>query len=162
MVPVVRCAVVVLAFAAFSFEGCGGRGEGTGAGPGPATAPSSAAFSATPAPVPDAFRTLYQELERNLSEVRGHYAATQAIARPVVAAELLPANGNRGPELLQPGAMEGVRLYLDALKRLGAKAVNLSIAYPLFGDREPRRQEYVAFYRDVVAECRRRWPCRRR
>ncbi|HWQ28428.1 MAG TPA: hypothetical protein VNN12_05340 [Dehalococcoidia bacterium] len=75
---------------------------------------------------------------------------------PLLAAELLPANGNRGAELLQPGAMEGVRLYLDALQRLGARGVNLSIVFPLFGEQEPRREEYVAFYREVVAECRRR------
>lgn len=132
------------------------RGEGKERGGGATPAPPGVTASATPAPVPESFQALYDELEAALTEARQRYAAMPAVSRPLLAAELLPANGNRGAELLQPGALEGVRLYLDALQRLGARAVNLSIVFPLFGEQEPRQKEYVAFYREVVAECRRR------
>ncbi len=151
-----RCAAVLLAFAAYGFAGCAGRGEEEEVSPGLEPPPTSATVAVTPAAVPDDFRALYQELERALSPIRTRYGAMPATVSPRLAGELLAANGNRGPELLQPGAMEGVRLYLDALQGLGAAAVNLSIVYPLFGEQEPRREEYLAFYREVVAECRRR------
>lgn len=135
------------------------RGGGERIGQTPTRLPTSAVTggpTATPAPVPEAYRALYEELEGQLTKAGERFEALPQATRPALAIELLPANGNRGPDLLQPGALEGVRLYLDAAVALGARGVNLSIVYPLFGEREPHREEYIGFYREVSAECRQR------
>ncbi len=153
-----RIFLLLVAVALASQAACGGdRNARVDATPtSRPTVGSTVGPTATPAPVPEGYRALYDELERLLNRARERFAALPQTDAPLLAVELLPANGNRGADLLQPGALEGVRVYLDAAVALGAGGVNLSIVYPLFGEREPRREEYIQFYRNVVAECRRR------
>jgi hypothetical protein len=83
-------------------------------------------------------------------------AAVMRGTPPLYAAELLPANGNIGPSLLQPAALDGVRAYLDALHALGVRGVVFAIPYPLLRPEFARSAEYLAFFRSVAAEARRR------
>jgi len=65
---------------------------------------------------------------------------------PVVfAAELLPANDNRGTDLLKPQALQSTVMYLDRLQELGVQAVTLPIGYPLYTPNFPHYQDYVQF-----------------
>lgn len=152
-----RLFALLAAVALASHAACrGGLGERIGATPSPAVKTPAVWPTATPAAVPEAFRALYDELASRLTPARERFESLPQATNPVLAIELLPANGNRGPDLLQPGALGGVRLYLDAAVALGGRGVNLSIVYPLLGEREPRREEYIEFYRQVIGECRRR------
>ncbi len=74
----------------------------------------------------------------------------------IFGAELLPANSNRGSDLLNPGVIQGVVLYLDRLKELGVQGVTMPLGYPLYTPTFPRYQEYVQFYKMVVQEIRKR------
>ena len=76
--------------------------------------------------------------------------------RTVWGGELLVANSNRGEELLRPGAIDGVRLFLDRFTALGLNAVTVSVNYPLMDPEFPRARDYEAFYREVAREVRRR------
>jgi hypothetical protein len=126
----------------------------------PAATPSPAATAQqTPATtveaptIPDEFFALYTELADQLAQAPTG-DPTRATGATVVGAELLAANGNAGEALLQPQAVAGVRLMLDALERLGAKGVSVQIADPLLVPDFPRSAEYLAFYREVAAEVR--------
>lgn len=74
----------------------------------------------------------------------------------VFGAELLPANGNRGPDLLTPQAMNGVTIFLDRLRELGVQGVTIPIGYPLYTPDFPRYGEYVRFFKQVAQEVRKR------
>lgn len=123
----------------------------------PSTAPTAEATTAagpgaSPA-VPQEFATLYAELANQLVQApMGD--PTRATGTTVVGAELLAANGNAGQTLLQPQAMMGVRLMLDALQRLGARGVSVQIADPLLVPDFHRSAEYLAFYQQVADEVR--------
>ncbi len=108
--------------------------------------------------VPAAYRDLYVTLSNQVGSAEAQLTPLhpERGRPPLYAAELLPANCNRGEALLQAGAITGVQLYLDRLKQLGVKGVTLPIGYPLLVDRFPRSAEYLQFYRQVVAEVRNR------
>jgi len=111
-----------------------------------------------PVDVPAAYRDLYSVLALQIASAESQLAPLnpQRSPQPLYAAELLPANCNRGEALLQPGAIMGVQLYLDRLQQLGIRGVTLPIGYPILIDRFPRSSEYLQFYRQVVAEIRNR------
>jgi hypothetical protein len=111
-----------------------------------------------PVGVPAAYRDLYSTLTDQLAAAEAQLTPLhpESGPQPVYAAELLPANCNRGEALLQPGAITGVQLYLDRLRQLGLNGVTLPIGYPLLADRFPRSAEYLQFYRLVAAEVRNR------
>jgi hypothetical protein len=108
--------------------------------------------------VPVVYSDLYAQLAVDLTAAVGQLAPLHPDlgTRPVYAAELLPANGNRGTDLLQTSTMGGVRAYLDALQRLGVRGVVFPIGYPLLLDRFPGSAQYLDFYRQVMAEVRAR------
>lgn len=66
----------------------------------------------------------------------------------------MPANANRGPDLLKPESIEGVKIYLDRLKELGVQGVTIAVSYPLYLQGFDRYQEYVEFYKQVAEEVR--------
>jgi len=72
----------------------------------------------------------------------------------VFGAELLPANVNRGPDLLRSNAIQGVIVYLDRLHELGVEGVTIAISYASYLPSFPNYQEYVAFYKLVMQEAR--------
>ena len=137
--------------------------------PGPATtntpekasSPVATATAGQPlptAPVPQEYQALYASLEESLNSFQDylsqHWDGTTGST--VFAAELLPANGNRGDALLQPTIMAGVKLYLDRLQELGVQGVSVAISYPLLRPDFPRSTEYLQFYQGVAQEVRRR------
>ena len=68
----------------------------------------------------------------------------------------MPANCNLGEDLLKPGVLASVKLYLDRLQSLGVQGVTFPIHYPLYSPEFPRFTEYVTFYKQVVQEVRNR------
>ncbi len=70
--------------------------------------------------------------------------------------ELLAASPNRGEKILEPQVLEAVKFNLDAFVDLGVTAVSMDIKYPALNYDFPRSDEYLAFFKDVVAAVRQR------
>ena len=109
-------------------------------------------------PVPSAVRLIYEELGNQLREIELYIASDWSGQRYQTAfgTELLVANSNRGEILLTERAFSATVLTLDRLKGLGVKAVALSIQYPILLPSFPRSSEYLAFYKRVVSEIKKR------
>jgi hypothetical protein len=111
-------------------------------------------------PVPDAYSSLYGQLERTLDEQLKLEAAggkaKPGNQGPLLCTDLLVANSNRGEILLLPETMRGVIASLDAFRKLGVDGVKFALQYPLLRPGFPHRDEYLAFYRQVVAEAHQR------
>jgi len=110
------------------------------------------------APVPQEYLKIYSALEKTLNDYDTRLnSLSNGKKYPVVfGAELLPANCNRGKALLQPQAIQGVILYLDRLKELGVQGVTIPIHYPLYTPNFPGYDGYVAYYKEVAREVRKR------
>ncbi len=108
--------------------------------------------------VPAEFQSMYAELNGILDNIDAYLGAHWDGTRPPVtfSATLITANGNRGPALLEPRALGGVRVALDRLKALGVGGVSIAVTYPLLVSSFPRSPEYLAFYRQVASEVRQR------
>jgi hypothetical protein len=104
--------------------------------------------------VPVAQKALYTELSSHLQ----HFLESNrpGESRITFAAELLPANGNRGEALLTEQTYLGTVRYLDRLQKMGLKGVTIQMPYPLLSAGFPRTFEYWAYYRRLAAEVRRR------
>ena len=111
-----------------------------------------------PLGVPLAYRQLYLYLDNSLTYLQNHVEQLPAGGKQDVAfaAELITANGNRGADLLTAQALAGVRVNLDALQRLGVRAVAVTIVYPTLDPSFPRHDEYLAFFKSVASEVRSR------
>ncbi|HXX72554.1 MAG TPA: hypothetical protein VEI80_02580 [Candidatus Acidoferrales bacterium] len=78
----------------------------------------------------------YQGEYSALQGILGSFNASLGTLTPsensfVYATELLPANGNRGPALLQPNNLNSVAANLNALQAMGIQGVTIAIGYPL-------------------------------
>ncbi len=106
--------------------------------------------------VPAEFQSTYAELDSILDNIDAYLDAHWDGTKPPVtfSATLITANGNRGPYLLEPRALGGVRVTLDRLKTLGVGGVSIAVTYPLLVSSFPRSSEYLAFYRQVATEVR--------
>ncbi len=105
--------------------------------------------------VPFRYQSLYRQLERAVEAFAYRLPDAQTSAL-CFGAELLPANAHRGLALLRPDTRAGVALYLDALRALGVRGVKVAIGYPILSEDDPHRDAYLAFYRDIAREVRRR------
>ena len=105
--------------------------------------------------VPSKYRALYYELERSLDEFSSTLKETGE-HNVVFSADLMPADSHRQEVLLKPKTIAGVRLYLDRLQQLGSQAVKITISYPILSRDDRHREDYLAFYREVVREVRKR------
>jgi len=100
------------------------------------------------------------------SEYQGEYSALQRILGSfnsslgsltppensfVYATELLPANGNRGPALLQPNNLNSVAANLNALQAMGIRGVTIAIGYPLLDPSFPNSAQYLSYFEQVVS-----------
>ena len=130
--------------------GCGGlRGPRTGP---PTVVP-------TAAPVPVSYQQLYASLATTLAGVNTRLDSSLAGQEQhgvVLAAELMPANGNAGAALWAPERLAETRLYLDRLRELGVGGVKVSVPYPLLVPTYPDAARYLEFYREVAREVRQR------
>ncbi len=112
--------------------------------------------NATETEAPEEYADLYDELDLPLREAAGYLEENWdgETGDTVFSAELIVANSNRGEALLDPATLYSIGITLDSLQTLGVKAINLSIGYPLLDPSFPRSQEYLDFYKKVVAEIR--------
>ncbi len=108
--------------------------------------------------VPLEYQNLYLSLKRNLDDYEAYLESqNKSEYYPIIfAAELLPANSNRGTELLASQTLQSTILFLDRLRELGVQGVTIPVHYPLYTPDFPHYQEYVQFYRQVVREIRER------
>lgn len=137
---------------------------GRGASPSPSAflasaTPLLAKATAYPIPtVPPEYQDIYNSLSASLDSFEevlvANWDGTPATTH--FGAELIVANGNRGEQLLAPGTMNGVRLYLDRLQELAVDGVTVQVSDPLLHPAYPRQSEYLAFYRQVAEEVRSR------
>ncbi len=105
--------------------------------------------------VPGAYRDLYEKVGQELDD----FAKKQNNAdthKAIKGAELLTANTHRGEDLLKRQAMSGNTLFLDHLQKLGVKGVSVSLQYPILSEDYPQSEEYWQFYKELVAEIRKR------
>ncbi len=99
-------------------------------------------------PVPERYKSIYEQLDAKLNEaeayVRQHPAKDDA---PItIGAQLLPADANRGPVILQPRIAQGVDVYLNTMKRLGVSSVKVQISYPCINPDYANSDQYLAFF----------------
>lgn len=107
------------------------------------------------APVPPNYRPLYDQLKVVLDAADAKLGAPPK--HPIVfGAELLPADSNRGTDLLRPETLPSIALYLDSLQALGVRGVKMSVQYPLLKPDFPNYARYLDFYRQVAAEIKKR------
>ncbi len=107
--------------------------------------------------VPSEYRTLYSELEFRLSEFETLLQSQPNKEHPIVfATELLPANAHRGEALFGEEAWEGIILYLDRLQSMGIQGVKVAIKYPVLSPDFPNSEKYLAFYKRLSDELKRR------
>jgi len=115
-------------------------------------------LSAIGGSIPLKYRALYSRLESNLNDYEKWLDSKKTVETGEItfAAELLPANANREPDLLKPESIDGVSLYLDRLEALGVRGVTIAVGYPLYLQEFDHYQDYVDFYKRVVEEARKR------
>ncbi len=164
--------VLLIVVSAFSVAACGRRNQVPTARPaapipGAVANPTAALGSTgvtdanaidTPARVPAEYQPLYTYLDGKLDDFAKQLNAQPKTDRSVVtfAAELILANGNRGEDLLQPQTFPSIVKYLDQLQSLGVTGVKVAIKYPLLTPDWKRSSEYLAFYKRVAQELKRR------
>ncbi len=114
------------------------------------------------APVPPEYQDLHDELVADVAAFQQTIDQSWDGSRWPVAfsANLSSADSSAGPVLLGPNALTAVRLELDSLKALGAKAVTLDldfpVLYPPFHQSQADYQQYLGFYTQVAQEVRAR------
>ncbi len=108
--------------------------------------------------VPREYQTHYAELDQSLTEFAARLdAQPKRESKPITfAADLSIADSARGDDLLSEHTYQNALAYLDALQTLGARGVQVAIRYPAFAFASPRAREYVAFYKRLAQEIRRR------
>jgi len=106
--------------------------------------------------VPRLYQDLYQSLDAKLTLAAKGFGQAETAYQPTFGVELTAANGNRGPQLLEPGVRQGVGLNLDAFQSMGVSGVTVSACFPMFLKDFPNSVDYLAFYKFVMAEARRR------
>jgi len=125
----------------------------------PTTQPSNApttAPSPTAARVPTEFQALYNELDTALTAFDQSFDASGTPYPVTFAAELLPANGNRGTELFNPTNLQATRIWLDRLQAIGVQGVTIAIKFPLLTPDFPNSAKYLEYFKNVASEVRRR------
>jgi len=117
-----------------------------------------ASGAAQPARVPAEHADLYAMLDTQLRALDGQVTSRWNGERSDVtfSAELLPANANIGEALFREQTWPAVLLNLDRLAALGVRGVKVAIKYPVLMPSFPRSADYLAFYRRLGEELRRR------
>jgi len=107
-----------------------------------------------PAEYTDLFGTLDARLAAIEAAVRSRRdGGTREV---IFSAELLPANANIGEALFRDQTWPFVLLNLDRLQQLGVRGVKVAVKYPVLIPAFPRSADYLAFYRRLGDELRRR------
>ena len=122
------------------------------------TSPAAPRQAAPASPsVPPESAALYAAVENELADWERSFAARpRSSPVPVFGAHLLPANANRGTDLLVPATMDVVDMELERLKALGVQGVTVTISFPLFEADQPRSADFISFYETVAKHVRER------
>jgi len=116
--------------------------------------------AATPPPVPAAFQDLYTQLDGYLTSFNATLNSRWNGSKyPVLyAANSLVANGNAGPQLVNPLDFKEVELELQGFKAMGYQAVMIELPFPMlyepFFSSQAQYQQYVNFYTQVASTIR--------
>jgi fibronectin type 3 domain-containing protein len=114
----------------------------------------------TPAPVPAAFQDLYAELDSYLNSFNNTLGSPSTY--PVLyTGTLTTANGNAGPQMLNPNYLAGVQLELQGLQAMGFKAVMFELPFTVlyrpfytFIGNEAEYEQFVNMYKAVASMIR--------
>jgi hypothetical protein len=108
--------------------------------------------------VPNLYRTLYRELESELSLLNPVFENLwgRKSGTAVFGVELPAAAGRRDARLPGDEQLPSAALTLDRLQSLGAKMVGLNVLYPVLTRDFPQSALYRDFYRSIAGELRRR------
>jgi hypothetical protein len=120
---------------------------------------STTSSTRAPASIPPKYQLLYDTLSAGLDAyqraVDALAPASTGTAAPVLATELLPANGNRLAQLLLPATMVGVDRWLDRLQSMGIRGVTLGVKLPmLLPEFGPDGEAYTTFFAAVADKAR--------
>lgn len=110
------------------------------------------------APVPPEYADLYALVESKLKTAESYLSAHWGgIKHSVVfSTELLAANSNQGEHVLREQAWPSILFNLDRIQFLGVRAVKVAVKYPILMPQFPRSAEYLALYKKLGDELRRR------
>lgn len=105
---------------------------------------------------------VYQDLYSSLNTYLTNFNATlpPGSGFPVLfAGNLKNADGNAGPQLVNPGSMPGILLQLQELKAIGVQAVMVQVGFPILYEPFLTSQgqsydQFVSFYQQVAASIR--------
>jgi len=102
--------------------------------------------------VPTKYQSEYVALQGILNGFNASLGPdTTVVGGVTFATELLPANGNRGPALLEPGNLASVATNLNALQAMGVQGVTIAIGYPLLDPTFPNSAQYLGYFQQVVS-----------
>ena len=102
--------------------------------------------------VPSEYQGEYSTLQGIMSSFNSSLGSYPASGNGFVSAtELLPANGNRGPALLQTNNLNSVASNLNTLQAMGIRGVTIAIGYPLLDPSFPNNAQYLSYFEQVVA-----------
>ena len=101
--------------------------------------------------IPSEYQGEYSALQGFLDSFNASLGVSGSGRTSVFATELLPANGNRGPALLQSNNLASVENNLNALQAMGVQGVTLAIGYPLLDPSFPNSAQYLSYFEQVVS-----------
>ena len=102
--------------------------------------------------IPSQYQTDYSALNGLIDSFNAALGLTSGTAKGLTfATELLPANGNRGPALLQSNNLASVAANLNALQAMGIQGVTIAIGYPLLDPSFPNSAQYLSYFTQVVS-----------
>lgn len=115
-------------------------------------------MKAPTADIPLEHQALYDVLGGVLAAFDASSAGGVPTEQPVWAGALVTASSNNGRGLLARGSLKQNKDYLNALQNVGFGATSLELSYPLLvpGFDDNRAADYLAFYKAIIAEARRR------
>jgi len=109
-------------------------------------------------PVPPEYQDLYTSLDNYLTTFNA--TLTPNPGYPVLfCGDLKNANGNVGPQLVNPSTFVGIQLQIQEIKAMGAQAIMIEVGFPLLYEpfltsQGQSYQQFVAFYQQVAAAVR--------
>jgi hypothetical protein len=92
--------------------------------------------------------TTVRAILNNFNATLGPYPASRNSF--AYAASLVPADGNRGTDLLEANNQNTVTANLDAYQAMGVEEVEISIPYPVLDPTFPNSSQYLAYYTQLV------------
>ncbi len=112
----------------------------------------------TQSPVPSEYHDLYTLLETKLQAAERALSTHWDSQRyaTVFGTELLAANSNQGERVLGAQAWQSILFNLDRIQFLGVRAVKVAVKYPILMPAFPHSREYLALYKKLGDELRRR------